>query len=154
MYKYYTMFGLFGMGFQQKINNQFDYSQLGPKTLAILDKYSINPITHTVFSGLLQYSEVEDNYPLTIQEMIDLNKEQLQFLYKLQEAELEMQSQVDNLVANPYFKYHIMLDMVPTYFIEVNKKRNQDIESIKQRIVELEELLNNNHDKKIQTICK
>lgn len=133
------MFGLFGMGLP-KFNKSFDYSQLGPKTLAILDKYSIDPIKHTVFSGLLQYSEIEDNYPLTLQEMIDINQEQLQFLYKFQEAELEMQSQVDNLVANPYFKYHIMLDNVPTYFIEVNKKRNKDIESIKQRIVELEEL--------------
>lgn len=133
------MFGLFSMGFPQKFNNQFDYSQLGPKTKSILDKYSIDPIDYTVFSGLLQYDEIEDNYPLTIQERIDINKEQLEFLYKLQEGEQEMQSNIDNLAANPYFKYHIMLDTVPTYFVELQKKRKEDIESVKQRILHLED---------------
>ncbi len=127
-------------GFPQKINSIFEWSQIGPMTKAILEKYSINPITHTVFSGVLQYNEIEDNYPLTLQELIDINHEQLNFLYKLQEGEKEMQSIVDNLADNAYFKYHIMLHNIPIYFEDLSKKRKKDIESIKQRIFELEEL--------------
>jgi hypothetical protein len=135
------MFGLFGMGFPTKINKDFDWSQIGPKTKSILEKYSINPVKHTVYSGLLQYNEIEDNYPLTIQEKIDMNVEQLQFIYKLQEGERQMQSHVDNLASNPYFHYHIQLDNVPTYFIMLQKQREKDIEYVKSYIAELEELL-------------
>lgn len=134
------MFGTF-FGGPQKINKDFDWSQIGPKTKSILEKYSINPITHTVFSGLLQYNEVENNYPLTIQERVDINKEQLDFLYKLQEGEKQMKSHIDSLVDNPYFKYHIQLDIIPTYFEMLNKIRNKDIKSTKSRLHRLEELL-------------
>ena len=122
------------------MQKSFDWSQIGPITKSILEKYSINPSKHTFFSGLLQYNEIEDNYPLTLQELIDINHELLQFLYKLQVGEKEMQSIVDNLADNAYFKYHIMLHNIPIYFEELSKRRKKDIEYTKQHIFELEEI--------------
>ena len=78
---------------------------------------------------------------MTIQEKLDMNQEQLEFLYKLQAGEKEMQSHVDNLASNPFFHYHIQLDSVPTYFVMLMKKREEDIVFVKNRITELEELL-------------
>lgn len=132
---------MFGFGFNQRINKDFDTSQLGPKTKEILEKYSINPVDHTVFSGILQYDEIERNYPLTIQERVDLHIEQLDFLYKLQDGEQEMRSSVKNLVNNPYFKYHISLSSIPEYFDMLSKKRKEDIDLIKSNLKNLEDLL-------------